>query len=114
LYTTLARFKQSVSISSVSTSIWEYHCLEIVKELDCPIFTLVTASCASIPLSLSLNTPDIDEQVCSTESIAIWIAWIAWAFTVSSYPLKIVFIGAYPVAILPSYAVSSKAIPYFL
>jgi len=42
----------------------------MVKEFACPILTLVTASLASIPLSLSLNTPDIDEQVYSTESIA--------------------------------------------
>jgi hypothetical protein len=42
-----------------------------MNELFWPIFTLVTASLCSIPLSLSLNTPVIEDTVCSTESIAI-------------------------------------------
>jgi hypothetical protein len=73
-----------------------------MNELVAPCFTFVTASLYSIPLSLSLNTPVIDDVVCSIESIAMLIAWIAWALTVSSNPLNIVFIGAWPVANLPS------------
>ena len=53
----------------------------------------------------------IEEVVCSTESIANWIAWIAYTFMVSSNPLYKVFIGACPVFNCPSYEVSTKAIP---
>ena len=84
-----------------------------MNELFCPIFTLVTASLCSIPFSLSLNTPVIEEVVYSTESIANYIAWIACAFTVLSNPLNIVFRGAYPLYSLPSWLESRTPRPCF-
>jgi hypothetical protein len=42
----------------------------MIKELFYPIFILVTASCASMPLSRSLNTPVIEDIVCSILSMA--------------------------------------------
>jgi hypothetical protein len=76
--------------------------LVIVNELWTPCLILVTASCCSIPFNLSRNTPVIDEVVSSTDLIAISIAYTAYAFNVSSYPLKIVFIGALPLSLRPS------------
>jgi len=102
LYTILAQFNESNNISLVTKSIWKCHCLVIVNELLIPVWTLVTASLCWIPLSLSLNTPVIEEAVCSIESIANWIAWIAYTFIVSSNPLNIVFNGACPVLTWPS------------
>jgi hypothetical protein len=55
-----------------------------------------------MPFNLSRNTPVIDEVVSSTDLIAISIAYTAYAFNVSSYPLKIVFIGALPLSLRPS------------
>nr|DAH58409.1 MAG TPA: hypothetical protein [Bacteriophage sp.] len=42
----------------------------IINELFYPILTLVTASLYSMPFSLSLKTPVIDEATCSTWSMA--------------------------------------------
>lgn len=85
----------------------------IIKELFYPILTLVTASFASIPFSLSLKTPVIEDTVASTASIANYIAYTAWDLTVSSKPLKIVFKGAWPDAYLPSEAEFNRPIPCF-
>nr|DAR76643.1 MAG TPA: hypothetical protein [Caudoviricetes sp.]DAS12190.1 MAG TPA: hypothetical protein [Caudoviricetes sp.] len=49
----------------------------IINELFTEVCTLVTASLCYIPFNLSLNTPVIDEHVCSTLSIANYIACIA-------------------------------------
>ena len=84
-----------------------------MNELFYPIFTLVTASLCSIPLSRSLKTPVIDETVCSIASIAIWIAYTACVLTVLSNPLKIVFNGAWPEANLPSCEESKTPRPCF-
>ena len=67
-----------------------------------------------MPFNLSLNTPVIEDTVSSVASIAVYIAWIAWTFTVSSYPLKIVFKGAWLAAYRPSDAEFNNPIPYFL
>jgi hypothetical protein len=77
-----------------------------INELVTPCLIFVTASLCSIPFNLSLNTPVIDDVVYSTDWIANSIAWTAWAFSVSSNPLNIVFIGAEPVSFLPSCVVS--------
>jgi len=66
-----------------------------------------------MPLRRSLKTPVIEEHVYSIASIAIWIAWTAWAFTVSSNPLKIVLSGAVPLASLPSCEESKTPYPCF-
>jgi len=46
----------------------------MVNEFLAPASTLDTASFCVIPFNLSLNTPVIDDVVCSIESIANWIA----------------------------------------
>jgi len=100
--TTLAQSKESNNISLVTKSIWKCHCLVTVKELFIPTCTFVTASLYWIPLSLSLNTPVIEDAVDSIESITTWIAWTACTLTVSSNPFTNVFNGACPVFSCPS------------
>jgi len=112
--TTLAQSNASKSISLVTKSIWKCHCFVTVNELFIPTWTFVTASRCCIPLSLSLNTPVIEDAVASIESITTWIAWTAWSLIVSSNPLTKVFNGACPVLSYPSWEVSINPIPYFL
>jgi hypothetical protein len=85
-----------------------------MNELLTPCLILLTASLCSIPFKRSLNTPVIDETVSSIDWIAIWIAWTACAFNVSSYPLNMVFKLACWFSSLPGWELSIKATPPFL